>query len=100
MVGNIDGIGLCQDVGTNIEVSPITAGGHISSLSCASGPAFEGYQIRHGMRAAPDAVDRVSITSSDLHYTTIDNLPPVGMCGSGILGSVAQLSRVAAAVDD
>ena len=38
------------DIGTNTEVA-ISVNGDITSLSCASGPAFEGAGIKHGMRA-------------------------------------------------
>ena len=34
--------------------------GHVTS--CASGPAFEGYQITHGMKAVEGAIERVAIS--------------------------------------
>ena len=51
---------LVLDIGTNTEISLI-ARGKITSVSCASGPAFEGYHIRSGVRAAPGAIDKVSV---------------------------------------
>lgn len=81
------------DIGTNTEIV-LAANGRLLSCSCASGPAFEGAHIRDGMRAAPGAVERVRIAGAHVAYQTIDNAPPVGICGSGILDSVAELRRV------
>lgn len=77
------------DIGTNTEIS-LAAGGELWSCSCASGPAFEGAHINTGMRAAPGAIERVKI-DDQIHLFTIDALPPVGICGSGILDIVAEL---------
>lgn len=82
------------DIGTNTEVS-IIANNRIVSVSCASGPAFEGGHIKDGMRAAPGAIERVHITDSlEVQYQTIDNIQPIGICGSGILDALAELHRV------
>ncbi len=78
------------DIGTNTEMS-LTSAGKISAVSCASGPAFEGAAIECGMKAAPGAVERVWIdpATQQVRLTTIDDAPPVGLCGSGILDCVA-----------
>jgi uncharacterized 2Fe-2S/4Fe-4S cluster protein (DUF4445 family) len=81
---------LVADIGTNTEIS-LTHRGHVYSCSCASGPAFEGAHIHDGMRAAPGAIDRVHINDGKVSLTTINNEPPVGICGSGILNAVAQM---------
>ncbi|PWH15619.1 MAG: ferredoxin [Ardenticatenia bacterium] len=86
-----EGTTLVLDIGTNTEVSLITPAGAITSLSCASGPAFEGYHIQHGIRATAGAIERVQITSEHVFYKTIHDAPPVGICGSGILDAIAQL---------
>lgn len=78
------------DIGTNTEIS-LVSGGRILSCSCASGPAFEGAHITHGMRAAPGAIERVQIIDEELKTFTIDDQPPVGICGSGILDVVAEM---------
>jgi len=78
------------DIGTNTEISLINRG-KITSVSCASGPAFEGYHISSGVRAAPGAIEKVSLSRGDLHYQTIDDAEPIGICGSGILDAVSQL---------
>ena len=79
------------DIGTNTEIS-LHANGRLTSVSCASGPAFEGAGLSCGMRAAPGAVDRASI-DDELHLSTIDGQPPIGICGSGALSLVAALRR-------
>jgi len=43
---------LAIDIGTNTEMC-LAHDGRMTSLSCASGPAFEGAHIKFGMRAAP-----------------------------------------------
>ena len=43
------------------------------------------------MRAAPGAIEKVNLSSGDLHYQTIDDAEPIGICGSGILDTVSQL---------
>ena len=86
--GNVLGM----DIGTNTEISLIAKGKHLA-CSTASGPAFEGAHIRHGMRAAPGAIEKVLIHDGQLRLQTIDGRPPVGLCGSGILDMVAQLRK-------
>lgn len=78
------------DIGTNTEVSLVYQG-KITAASCASGPALEGGHIRDGMRAAGGAIERVKITRDKVEYQTIEDAPPVGICGSGILDTLAQL---------
>lgn len=95
--GPAKGITVALDIGTNTEVS-LVADGKITSVSCASGPAFEGYHITHGMRAASGAIERVEITANRVGYQTIDDAPPVGICGSGALDALAQL-HLAGVVD-
>jgi uncharacterized 2Fe-2S/4Fe-4S cluster protein (DUF4445 family) len=60
-----DEIWLIVDVGTNGE---ILLGNReaLYSASSPTGPAFEGAQIRHGMRAAPGAIERVRIDPDTL----------------------------------
>ena len=84
------GLVIALDIGTNTEVSLID-GENISSVSCASGPAFEGYHIKHGMRAARGAIEKVRIENNAVQIQTIDDAPPAGICGSGVLDAMAQL---------
>ncbi len=85
-----EGTVMAIDIGTNTEISLVSKG-RISSCSCASGPAFEGAHIQHGMRAAPGAIERVLMTEGEFKTFTIDDQPPVGICGSGILDVVAEM---------
>ena len=78
------------DIGTNTEVS-LMNNGEISTVSCASGPAFEGGHIKDGMRATSGAIERLRISGDSIQYQTVDEAPPVGICGSGILDAIAQL---------
>jgi uncharacterized 2Fe-2S/4Fe-4S cluster protein (DUF4445 family) len=78
------------DIGTNTEVSLIS-GGQITCVSCASGPAFEGGHIKHGMTAGPGAIERMDITKDKVEYQTVGGTPPTGICGSGIIDAVAGL---------
>jgi uncharacterized 2Fe-2S/4Fe-4S cluster protein (DUF4445 family) len=82
---------LALDIGTNTEISLLTPTGGISTLSCASGPAFEGYHIKDGTRAKPGAIERIQLNDGQIQYKTIEDAPPAGICGSGILDAVAQL---------
>jgi uncharacterized 2Fe-2S/4Fe-4S cluster protein (DUF4445 family) len=82
---------LALDIGTNTEISLLRPAGAISTLSCASGPAFEGYHIKDGTRAKPGAIERIQLSDGEIQYKTIEDAPPAGICGSGILDAVAQL---------
>jgi len=86
------GLVLALDIGTNTEVC-LASSGEMCSVSCASGPAFEGAHIKHGMRAAAGAIERLRLVDDRVEYQTIGNAPPVGLCGSGILDALAQLYR-------
>ena len=81
---------LAIDIGTNTEIT-LASDKRLLSCSCASGPAFEGAHISNGMRAAPGAIERVQIIDSKIKVFTIDDKPPIGICGSGILDVVAEL---------
>ncbi|MCL5734235.1 MAG: ASKHA domain-containing protein [Actinobacteria bacterium] len=78
------------DIGTNTEIT-LSANGRLSCCSCASGPAFEGAHIKNGMRAVAGAIEKVKIEGDSVTVETINQRPPVGLCGSGVLDAVAQL---------
>jgi len=79
------------DIGTNTEIVIGNEEG-MTATSCASGPAFEGAGIRWGIGGVGGAIKNVSI-DEDLHvsYETINDLPPVGICGSGLIDVLAQM---------
>jgi uncharacterized 2Fe-2S/4Fe-4S cluster protein (DUF4445 family) len=85
-------IKLAIDIGTNGEVL-LGSGDKLLACSTAAGPAFEGAQIKYGMRAAEGAIEKVQINEK-CEIKTIGNKPPVGICGSGLLDAVAQLVKV------
>ncbi len=84
----LDGAALLVDVGTNGELA-LSAGGRRAACSAAAGPAFEGANIRCGMRAAFGAIREVSIADGDIAISTVGGEPPVGVCGSGLIDAVA-----------
>ncbi|MCX7717935.1 MAG: ASKHA domain-containing protein [Candidatus Sumerlaeaceae bacterium] len=81
------------DLGTNSEIVLVHQG-RMLTTSTAAGPAFEGANIRHGMRAAPGAIDRVSLRPrGDLAIHVLGGVPARGLCGSGLIDGVAVLLR-------
>jgi uncharacterized 2Fe-2S/4Fe-4S cluster protein (DUF4445 family) len=82
-------IKLIVDIGTNGEML-LGNKDHILACSTAAGPAFEGAQISSGMRGATGAIDHVTF-GEELTYTVIDDVEPLGICGSALLDTVAGL---------
>src|SRR5205809_789136 len=77
------------DIGTNGEVL-LGSRERLFACSAPAGPALEGAQIRHGMRGAQGAVDRVTI-DADVRVHTIGETPALGICGSGLIDLLAGL---------
>ena len=93
-IDRAEGWTLMVDLGTNSEVA-IGKAGRLVCTSTAAGPAFEGANIHHGMRAAPGAIDAVSIRADgSVRAKTVANAPAVGICGSGLIDAAAELVRV------
>ncbi len=100
---NQDEMVLIIDIGTNGELL-LGNRNKVCSTSCATGPAFEGAQIKFGMRAAPGAIEKVRIDpdtkeprykvigKADWH-THIKKVDAKGICGSGIIEVVAEMFR-------
>jgi len=100
---NQDEMVLIIDIGTNGELL-LGNRQKVYSTSCATGPAFEGAQIKFGMRAAPGAVETVRIDpdtkeprykvigKADWH-THLEKVDAKGICGSGIIEVVAEMFR-------
>jgi uncharacterized 2Fe-2S/4Fe-4S cluster protein (DUF4445 family) len=76
------------DVGTNGEMAVHTAGGW-QVTSVAAGPAFEGGEISCGMNCRPGAVTSVRVAGDRLKLQVIGDVPPRGICGSGLVEAVA-----------
>jgi uncharacterized 2Fe-2S/4Fe-4S cluster protein (DUF4445 family) len=81
-----DDVCLAVDIGTNGEMA-LGSRDRILACSAPAGPAFEGAEIRHGMRAAVGAIDRVRI-QQDVRVWTIGDVPPRGICGSGLIDAL------------
>jgi uncharacterized 2Fe-2S/4Fe-4S cluster protein (DUF4445 family) len=111
--------GLLVDLGTNTEVA-VGWRGRVVVASAPAGPAFEGAGIRRGSPAVPGAIAHVEVTTgggasrpevgaevrparsglssggppAELRLDVIDDLPPVGICGTGLVDLLAELRRV------
>ncbi len=98
---NQDEMLLIIDIGTNGELI-LGNRKKLFSSSCATGPAFEGAEIRHGMRAAPGAIEKLKIDpetkevqfkviGNERWNTEVKNIGARGICGSGIFDAAAQM---------
>ena len=92
---NLDEPSLLVDIGTNGETVLFTGRsreGRLIAASSAAGPALEGANISCGVGGIPGAVSSVAdIGWGRLGFSTIADRPPVGICGSGLIGLVAVL---------
>lgn len=87
-----DELSLLVDIGTNNEM--VLGNKDIMyCCSAAAGPALEGAKIKMGMRAAPGAIDSVKINGSGIKITTINDKPPLGICGSGLVDAISELLK-------
>ena len=87
-----EALNLFIDVGTNGEMVLGNADWLIT-CACSAGPAFEGAGVQHGMRATAGAIEEVWINAETKEptYRTIGNLPPKGLCGSGLISLLAEM---------
>jgi len=94
---------LIIDIGTNGELI-LGNRQKIISSSCATGPAFEGAQIKYGMCAAPGAIEKLEIDpdTKEVRFKVIgqtdwnvdsDTVKAKGICGSGIVDAVAEMLK-------
>lgn len=86
------GVELFLDIGTNGELI-ISGDDWMIGCACSAGPAFEGVGIRCGMRAASGAIDSVGIRGGgrEVTYRVEGKDKPRGICGSGLIETVADL---------
>lgn len=80
---------LYVDLGTNGEIA-LKKGKKIMVTSTAAGPAFEGSGISCGQPAVSGAVEYVKWSGGRFKYRTIGGQKPSGLCGSGLLGVLAE----------
>ena len=92
---------LIIDIGTNGELV-LGDKKKLVSSSCATGPAFEGAEIKFGMRAAPGAIEKIEIDriTKEVRFqvigkkgwsTELKKAKAKGICGSGIIDVLPQL---------
>ncbi len=97
-----DSIELIIDIGTNGELI-LGNRERLISASCATGPAFEGAELKFGMRAAPGAIEKIEVDphTKDARFKVIneerwntdmkEGIDAKGICGSGIIDAIPQL---------
>jgi len=100
IVSGVIGSGLFQrnkltlfiDIGTNGEIV-IGNSDWMVTASCSAGPAFEGGGIKHGIVASSGAIQEFDIDPSTFEPVigTIGGAKPKGICGSGLINTVARL---------
>jgi uncharacterized 2Fe-2S/4Fe-4S cluster protein (DUF4445 family) len=94
-----DEVSLFLDIGTNGEVV-VGTGEWMMACAASAGPAFEGYGVGCGMRAAAGAVERVRVepATGRAVVTVIGGGKPAGICGSGLIDLLSEL-RAAGILD-
>ena len=81
------------DVGTNGEIV-LGSAKRVVCTAAPAGPAFEGSQIRCGMRATDGAIEGVTLGDRVELQVIGGDIAPKGICGSGLVDAVAQLRVV------
>jgi len=107
-----DKVVLLIDVGTNGELV-LGDCRRMLSASCATGPAFEGAHIEHGMRATPGAIERVRIDPKTLNVSfkvigtdawstdlPLGEVKARGICGSGVIEAAAEMFKAGVILPD
>ena len=89
-VAREDRLRVFVDVGTNGEIVLGSAQRALATAAPA-GPAFEGSQIRCGMRATTGAIEGVTLGDRVELQVIGGDVRPEGICGSGLVDVVAQL---------
>ena len=89
-------LSLFIDLGTNGEIV-LGNSDFMLTCACSAGPAFEGGEISHGMRATVGAIEEITVDKETMepNYSVIGDpgTKPVGLCGSGLIDIVAALFR-------
>ncbi len=85
--------GALIDIGTNCEIIA-WKGNRVVAASVAAGPAFEGGEIRNGMKAEEGAIFNVSVDEERIQSQVIGGGRPSGICGTGIVDTVSEMVRL------
>lgn len=83
---------LLIDLGTNGEMA-IGNKDKILVTSTAAGPAFEGGNIEWGVGSLEGAIAGVKIVDGMAEVRTIGDKTPIGICGTGVIETVAELIK-------
>lgn len=81
---------LILDLGTNGEIMALGAGRAVA-CSAAAGPALEGGAVCRGMQGIPGAIETVWADGDELGIKVIGEGVPRGICGSGLVDTLAVL---------
>ena len=94
MIWNSPEMSLFIDLGTNGELV-FGNSEFLMSCACSAGPAFEGGDTSCGMRATDGAIEACTIDKDTMEpaMTVVGDVPPAGICGSGIIDIIAELFR-------
>ena len=85
-----DETALLIDIGTNGEII-LGNKDWLMACSASTGPALEGASVGCGMMAEKGAIEKVYVEDDEIRYKVIGNVPPKGLCGSGIIDLIAVL---------
>ena len=77
------------DIGTNSEII-VGSKNNIKCTAAAAGPAFEGGNIGAGVGSVSGAIDSLVYKGRKFKYSTINNISPIGICGSAIIDFIAE----------
>lgn len=81
---------LLIDLGTNAEIALFNKD-NVFATSAAAGSAFEGAGISCGMSATAGAINAFKLEGAQKHISTVDQAPPKGICGSGLMDIIAAM---------
>lgn len=91
--GENEEVCLLVDLGTNGEMA-LGNRDKIMVTSAAAGPAFEGGNISWGMGSVAGAICSVELEGGKAQVQTIREKAPIGICGTGVVETVAELLRM------
>ena len=80
------------DLGTNGEMA-LGNKDKMIVTSTAAGPAFEGGNIEWGVGSLEGAIAGVKIVDGKAQVRTIGDKAPIGICGTGVIETVAELIK-------
>jgi len=83
-------LSMLLDIGTNGEIV-LGSRDWLVCCSASAGPAFEGGGTKCGIRAVEGAIQTVRISDGEIDFSTIGGSKPVGICGSGLIDTIAAL---------